>query len=98
MDLDMNSGSSGAEIKDETMEGTLGLTEKYGKYCDTGAASGQSACGQTSGDYCGVNAASGQCDLSSRTARQRGSCDAGAASGQSACGQIGEECDDWCCC
>jgi len=33
------------------MEGRVGLTEDYGKYCDTGAASGQSACGQTT-DEC----------------------------------------------
>jgi hypothetical protein len=75
------------------MEGT----EKYGKYCDTGAASGQSVCGRTSGDSCVINAASGQCDLSGSTSG-RGYCDAGAASGQSACGQIGSDCDDWCCC
>ena len=80
------------------MEGTLGLKEKYEKYCDTGAASGQSVCGQTSGGSCGVSSASGQCDLSSRTAGARGYCDAGAASGQSACGQIGSDCDIWCCC
>ena len=40
-----------AEIEEETMKGTTGLTEDYGKYCDAGAASGQSACGQT-GDEC----------------------------------------------
>jgi len=33
------------------MEGRVGLTEYYGKYCNTGAASGQSACGQTT-DEC----------------------------------------------
>ena len=80
------------------MEGTVGLNEDFGKYCDSGAASGQSVCGQTSGEYCATDAASGQCELSSRIAGERGYCNTGAASGQSACGQTTEECDDWCCC
>lgn len=87
-----------AEIKEETMERKVGTTESYGKYCDAGAASGQSACGQTTGEYCGTDTASGQCELSGGTAGQRGYCDTGAASGQSACGQTVDECDDWCCC
>jgi len=80
------------------MEGRVGLTEDYGKYCDTGAASGQSACGQTTGEYCAMDAASGQCGISSRIAGERGYCNTGGASGQSACGQTTDECDDWCCC
>jgi hypothetical protein len=79
------------------MKWITGLTENYKEYCDTGAASGQSMCGQTTGEYCGTDAASGQCGLSSRTSGERGYCDTGAASGQSACGQ-NHECDDGCCC
>ncbi len=80
------------------MKRETGLTENYRGYCDTGAASGQSICGQTVGEYCGTNAASGQCEFSSRIAGERGYCATGAASGQSACGQSDGECGDECCC
>jgi hypothetical protein len=83
-------------MEEEAMKRTDGLTEDYGKYCDTGAASGQSECGQTAGENCGMDAASGQCEFSDRIADERGYYDTGAASGQSMCGQT--ECDDCCCC
>ncbi|MGD0232431.1 MAG: hypothetical protein ABSC19_19105 [Syntrophorhabdales bacterium] len=79
------------------MNRTVELTEDYRRYCNTGAASGQSTCGQTAEEDCGMNAASGQCELSNRAAGERGYCNTGAASGQSTCGQTAEECDDWCC-
>ena len=79
------------------MNRVVGLTENYEEYCDTGAASGQSACGQTAGENCEMDAVSGQCGFSSRIAGERGYCDTGAASGQSACGQTDCEGDDGCC-
>ena len=80
------------------MNRVVGLTENNEEYCDTGAASGQSACGQTAGENCEMDAVSGQCVFSSRIAGERGYCDTGAASGQSACGQTDCECDDGCWC
>ncbi len=80
------------------MEKIIGLPENYKGYCDTGAASGQSVCGQTTGEYCETDAVSGQCEFSSRIAGGDGYCDTGAASGQSVCGQTTGECDDGCCC
>ena len=79
------------------MKREVGSMENYKRYCDTGAASGQSACGQTAGEYC-KDAASGQCDFSGQIAGERGYCDTGAASGQSACGQTAGDCYDECCC
>lgn len=76
---------------------TLGTTEDY-RYCDTGAASGQSDCGQTTGEYCGKDAVEGQCEVSDRVHDERGYfCNTGAASGQSTCGQTADECDECCC-
>jgi hypothetical protein len=79
------------------MERTIETREDYGR-CDTGAASGQSACGMTMDEYCGMDVVTGRCDVSSGTLGSRSDCDTGAASGQSTCGQTGEECDDGCCC
>jgi hypothetical protein len=88
--------TSSPRQKEETMERTIGSKEKY---CDTGAASGQSDCGQTTGESCKMDAASGQCGFSSsRIAGESGYCGTGAASGQSACGQTTCDCDDGYCC
>jgi hypothetical protein len=78
------------------MEGSIWHISEYGRRCDTGAASGQSMCGQTSGEDCRMDTA-GQCGFSSGPSRESGYCDAGAASGQSACGQAGDY-DECCCC
>ena len=50
LDLEPEKETSSPRPKEETMKRETGLTENYREYCDTGAASGQSVCGQSDGE------------------------------------------------